>query len=77
MGYGLLFLMGVYLLPLAFVSGVGAWADGRRPVVALGLAGAGLALALIASVLSPDGWYGPRDVPYLTTEFVALVWQAF
>jgi hypothetical protein len=74
---GILFLLGVYMIPLAFVSGVGAWADGRRPVVAAALAACGLGLATLASVLRPEGAYGLRDIPLLTIELVAQVWRAF
>ena len=38
MDTGIIFLLGVYLVPLALVSAVSAWADGRRPYMALGLA---------------------------------------
>jgi hypothetical protein len=77
MDTGFLFLLGVYLVPLAFVSAVSAWADGRRPVVAIGLAGAGVALAVIASVLRPDGVYGLSDIPLLTIDLLARIWRAF
>ena len=77
MDTGFLFLLGVYLVPLAFVSAVSAWADGRRPAVALGLAGVGIALAVIASVLRPDGVYGLSDIPLLTIELIARIWRAF
>ena len=47
MDTGIIFLLGVYLVPLALVSAVSAWADGRRPYVALGLGVAGVGLALL------------------------------
>ncbi|MCC1481031.1 hypothetical protein [Roseibaca sp. Y0-43] len=77
MDTGFLFLLGVYLVPLAFVSAVSAWADGRRPTVAVGLAAFGVALAVIASVLRPDGVYGLSDIPVLTIELFTRIWRAF
>lgn len=77
MDTGIIFLLGVYLVPLALVSAVSAWADGRRPYVALGLGLTGLGLALTASVLRPDGSYGLRDIPELSVTVLVRLWQAF
>ncbi|NBB98415.1 MAG: hypothetical protein GVY34_09650 [Alphaproteobacteria bacterium] len=77
MDTGIMFLLGVYLVPLAFVSGMSAWADGRRPYLALILGVAGGALVLVASLLNPDGAYGLEDIPLLTLEFAARIWRAF
>lgn len=77
MDTGIIFLLGVYLVPLAFVSAIGAWADGRRPYLAIGLGVAGLLLAVLASALRPDGNYGLSDIPLLTVELMARIWRAF
>jgi len=77
MDHGIIFLLGVYLLPLAFVSAVGAWADGRRPHVAAGLIVVGVALVVLASVLRPEGVYALSDIPALTIEVIVKVWRAF
>ncbi|MBN2759220.1 MAG: hypothetical protein JXQ79_01865 [Rhodobacteraceae bacterium] len=77
MDTGFLFLLGVYLLPLALVSAVSAWADGRRPKLAMALGATGLVLAVIASVLRPEGFYGLSDIPLLTIELLARIWRAF
>lgn len=77
MDTGIIFLLGVYLVPLALVSAVSAWADGRRPYVALGLGLTGLGLAVTASVLRPDGSYGLRDIPELSVTVLVRLWQAF
>ncbi|CUX83679.1 MAG: hypothetical protein HLUCCA05_05420 [Roseibaca calidilacus] len=77
MDTGIIFLLGVYLVPLALVSAVGAWADGRKPYVALGLGAVGVGLAVLASVLRPDGRYGLRDIPELSAALIVRLWQAF
>jgi len=77
MDTGIMFLLGVYLMPLALVSAISAWADGRRPFVALGLMAAGFGLAILASVLRPEGGYGLSDIPLLTVELLVQVWRAF
>ena len=77
MDTGIMFLLGVYLVPLALVSATSAWVDGRRPFIALGLMAVGLGLAILASVLRPEGSYGLSDIPLLTVELLARVWRAF
>ena len=68
---------GLILSHLALVSAISAWTDGRRPYVALGLGLVGLGLAVIASILRPDGNYGLRDIPELSVTVLVRLWQAF
>lgn len=77
MDTGIIFLLGVYFVPLALVSAIAAWADGRRPYMALGLAAVAMGLVLLASALRTDGSYGLRDIPLLSVEYLVRIWQAF
>ena len=77
MDHEFLFVAGICLILLAFVSFVSAWVDNRRPVLAslLGFGGAGL----IASValLRPEGLYRLREVPEVFTFVAARVLALF
>lgn len=70
-----LFLMGVWLAPLALVSAVSAWADGRRPWVAGGLALAATGAILWAQV--QGGPFGLRDIPDLSLALVVRIRALF
>jgi hypothetical protein len=63
-----LFLLGAWLVPLALVSGISAWADSRKPWVAGGLALA--AAGLIGWANAKGGPFGPRDIPDLTLAII-------
>lgn len=67
----LLLLLGIGFMPLAFVALVSAWADRRRPWVALILTAMGLGMAGWAQVTHPDGGYDPAELPTLALEVVA------
>ena len=73
MDHATLFLAGVYLLPLAFVSLVSAWAHGRKPVFAGSLLILGAGLIALVAIDRPEGMYQLQDIPLLTTQFVARV----
>ena len=72
-----IFLLGVYLLPLALLSLVKAWTDERRPVVALLLgAGAAVCFAYVARIRE-DGLFSLREIPELTFELAARLVALF
>ncbi|MGP9788639.1 hypothetical protein [Roseinatronobacter sp. NSM] len=66
-----LFLLGVYLLPLAMVSTMAAWTDSRKPVLGLALLACSGGLLAWVWVQRPDGLYTLRDIPELTVALVA------
>ncbi|MCC5959128.1 MAG: hypothetical protein JJU08_07280 [Rhodobacteraceae bacterium] len=72
-----MFLLGVYLVPLALVSALSAWADNRKPVLGgiLLLGSAGL-LAWVW-VQRPEGMYSLRDIPELTVALAAQMMALF
>ena len=69
----ILFLLGIYLVPLALVSLASAWADSRRPWVAL------LLLALSGGVLGyvalmrDEGLFALREIPDMTVAMIARI----
>ncbi|MCC5992731.1 MAG: hypothetical protein JJT99_09430 [Rhodobacteraceae bacterium] len=77
MDYATLFLMGVYLIPLAVISALSAWADERRP--ALGIVLLLCAAALLGWVWQarPDGLYPIREIPELTVVLAARILAMF
>lgn len=64
----LVFLLGLGFLPLAFVAGVAAWADRRRPWAGLILLAMGAGMAGWAHFTHPVGGYDWRGVPTLALE---------
>lgn len=70
----LLFLVGLVMLPLAFVALVAAWADRRFPWAALILAGVGCGLAGWMTLTHPDGGYDWRLLPDLAAETLGRYW---
>lgn len=66
----LVLLIGLAVLPLAFVAFVSAWADRRRPWAGLILLFLGLSLAGWAQLTHPEGGYDWREVPALGLEAV-------
>ena len=77
MDYATLFLLGVYLGPLAFVSFVSAWAEGRKPVIGIVLAAASTCLIVFVAVARPEGLYPLSDIPEITTALIARMLAAF
>lgn len=73
MDFETLFLLAVYLLPLAFVSLIGAWAGNRRPWMAGGLAGVSGAMLVFIALVRPEGMFRLRDIPEMTVFFIARV----
>lgn len=72
-----MFLLGVYLVPLALVSAVSAWADNRKPVLGgILLLGSGGLLAWVW-VQRPEGMFTLRDVPELTVALAAQMMALF
>lgn len=70
----LLFLVGLFFLPLAFVALVAAWADRRWPWAALILVGIGGGLAGWAYLTHPGGGYDWQTLPDIAIETVARYW---
>lgn len=77
MEYETLFLLGVYLLPLAFVSLVGAWASSRRPVLALVLIAAAFAIFGYIYTTRDAGLFDWREIPELTVMLIARLIALF
>lgn len=77
MDHETLFLVGIYLLPLAFVSFVSAWAHGHRPVFASTLVILGAGLIAFVAYDRPEGLFPMAEIPTLTTQFVARVAMLF
>ncbi|MCC5954723.1 MAG: hypothetical protein JJU07_01375 [Natronohydrobacter sp.] len=77
MDFETLYLLGVYLLPLAFVSFVGAWASNRRPVVAGLLAAMAIAIFGYIHTMREDGLFDWREIPELTVMLIARVIALF
>ncbi|PZX45804.1 hypothetical protein LY56_01365 [Roseinatronobacter thiooxidans] len=73
MDHATIFLAGVYLLPLAGVSFVSAWAHGHKPVFATALLLLGAALIAGVGIDRPEGLYHLSEIPDLTVQFVARV----
>lgn len=68
-----LFLLGVYLAPLGFVSLIGAWANNRRPVLAIILLLASAAVIAFVALTSDDGVFALREIPDMTIALIARV----
>lgn len=68
-----LFLLGVYLAPLGFVSLIGAWAHNRRPVLAIILLLASAAVIAFVALTREDGVFALRDIPDMTIALIARV----
>ncbi len=67
----ILFLLGVYLAPLGFVSLIGAWAHNRRPVLAGVLLLGSAALIAYVALTRDAGPFGLNDIPDLTIALIA------
>lgn len=77
MDHATLFLMGVYLIPLAVLSALSAWVDERRPVLGMVLlAGAGALLGWVWRA-RPEGLYPIREIPELTVALAARIMGMF
>jgi hypothetical protein len=77
MDHATLYMMGFYLLPLAVVSIVSAWARGHRPIVALALVLTSVALIGFVAFDRPEGMYPVTQVPELTTYVVGRIIAQF
>ncbi|MBF9034799.1 hypothetical protein HKCCE2091_11160 [Rhodobacterales bacterium HKCCE2091] len=62
---------GTVLLALSVASAVAAWADARRPTVALAVVLAGV--GMFAAAMMVQGGLGWRDVPEAFVRVIALV----
>ncbi|MBR3371592.1 MAG: hypothetical protein IKG52_13275 [Rhodobacteraceae bacterium] len=71
------FLLGVYLLPLAMVSAMAAWTDNRKPVLGLVLLICSAGLLAGVWVQRPEGLYPLRDIPELTVALAARLMALF
>ncbi|MGY6706181.1 hypothetical protein [Roseinatronobacter sp.] len=72
-----LFLLGVYLLPLAMVSAMAAWTDNRKPVLGLLLLLCSGGLLAWVWVQRPEGMFALREIPELTVGLAAQVIALF
>ena len=77
MDHATIFLAGVYLMPLAFVSFVSAWTHSHRPALALTLTVISGALLAFVAFDRPGGLYPVSELPAMTTQFVARVIALF
>ncbi len=77
MDHETIFLLGVYVLPLAFLSLVSAWAGGRRPWVALILGGLGAGCIAWVAYHRDEGVYALREIPELSVILVAQLRTLF
>ncbi len=66
MSYDVLFLLGVFLLPFAVLSMMGAWVGGRSPRTGGILGMVALVLLIYVAQSRPAGLYDLRDIPALT-----------
>ena len=73
MDHATIFLFGVFLLPLAFVSGVSAWARNHRPTLALVLAVIGAALIGFVAYDRPEGVFPLSEIPVMVTHVIAQI----
>lgn len=71
MASGTLFVFGFLLLPLATISLLSAWADGRRPYVGAGLLLVSAGLIGFVQLLHPGGGHALADLPDLTLRIIA------
>lgn len=77
MDFEIVFLLAIYLLPLAFVSLVGAWAANRKPWLAATLALWSAGMLVYVHVTRDDGLFAWRDIPELTVTMIARVVALF
>lgn len=77
MDFEILYLLGVYLVPLAFVSFVGAWASSRRPVVAVLLCVAALGVFGYIYFARDEGLFDWRAIPDMTVMLIARLIALF
>ncbi len=72
-----LYIVGLILLLLAFVSFVSAWARENRPVTAIILFALGVGFLITVQQRRPQGLYAAHEVPGLIAAFVARIMAAF
>ncbi len=77
MDHATIFLLGVYLVPLAFLSLIRAWADSRRPGVALFLGMFAAGCIGYVAFTREEGLFGLREIPELTFEMAARIAASF
>ena len=65
MSFDVLFLLGIFLLPIAALSMMGAWVGGRSPRTGGILGMAALVLLIYVAQMRPAGLYDLRDIPVL------------
>ncbi|SDW25971.1 hypothetical protein [Roseicitreum antarcticum] len=71
MASGTLFVLGFLLLPLALVSMLAAWIDGRLPYTGAGLLILAAGLIGYVQLLHPDGGHALADLPDLALGIIA------
>jgi hypothetical protein len=72
-----LFIGGLILLLLSFVSFVSAWTRETRPVTAIIMLALAVGLLITVRRIRPQGLYEVHEVPGLIAGFVARVMAAF
>ncbi|MCC5963059.1 MAG: hypothetical protein JJU09_08020 [Rhodobacteraceae bacterium] len=77
MNHELIFLGGLGLLLLAFVSVVGAWSNNRKPFVGLILGATGAALLAMIHFDRAAGLYALDEVPEIVMRAVASLIAMF
>ncbi len=77
MDHTTIFLLGVYLVPLAFLSLMRAWADSRPPAVALLLGAIAAGCIGYVAVAREEGIFRLREIPELTLELAARIVAIF
>lgn len=73
MASGTLFVFGFVLLPLAMISLLDAWVDGRRPYVGGGMMLLAAGLIAYVQLLHPGGGHAMADLPDLTLRIIASI----
>lgn len=71
MDHAAIFVLGIFLLPLAFVSIVSAWTHGHPPRTALVLILISSALIGFVAYDRPQGLYALSEIPPLITRVIA------
>ena len=77
MDHATIFLLGVYLVHLAFLSLMRAWAESRRPGVALLLGAIAAGCIGYVGFTRDEGLFGLREIPELTFEMAARIAASF
>lgn len=72
-----LFIGGLVLLLLSFVSFVSAWTRETRPVTAIIMLALGVGFLITVRRMRPQGLYDVHEVPGLIANFIARVMVAF